>query len=83
MQKMGRNLMKDFSRALEQLKQGNPIRRATWPERLDYIKLEEIGLYDRKDIIYHIKDGERTIWWPSQSDILATDWGSYDVFKSN
>ena len=66
-----------FGRALEMLKEGKEVQRASWPAGRK-IRLIRGGLADRlTSSIFHLEleDGSFiTNWFPSCEDMLAEDW---------
>lgn len=69
--------MANFSKALEHLKQGEPICRAGWHKTGMFLKLITIDeMYPMTlPFIYLVIDiGMRVPWVASQTDLLADDW---------
>jgi hypothetical protein len=76
---MGAGFGMDFGEALIQLKRGNRIARATWKDSGISLFLIKTWGYGKSTnnlpfVAMGIKDGNVTIWSPSQTDILSTDW---------
>ena len=67
----------DFSKALELLKQGKVIRRASWSERKRIVlRCGSDGVLPHIRII--TKDGSVGVYTATSCDILANDW---EVFE--
>lgn len=68
----------DFSKALVALKENNRIFRADWNDKDSYVELQQPDLFSKmtEPYMYLVHNDDRKIpWVPSQSDILANDWG--------
>ena len=69
----------DFSKALELLKQGKVIRRASWSEQKRIVlRCGSDGVWPHIRII--TEDGSVDVYTATSFDILANDW---EVFEQN
>ncbi len=70
--------MNDFGWALKQLRAGNEITRVNWNGPGQFLKLQVPDAHSKMTLSYiYIKtvQGDLVPWLPSQTDVLAEDWG--------
>ncbi len=70
----------DFSRALDQIKQGRKVQRQGWNGKGMYIEIQNPDENSKMTLPYiYMKTVDNKIvpWLASQTDILANDWEIY------